>query len=550
MPTLFDYNTRTAEQIEQALKTVMLAQVPEITDLENDVFGKGLKIHAGIAEMLHYYIDNQARESNIESAQLFSSCVLLARADDYRVRSRKPFEVVVTFTLSAVAPSPILIPKDTVVENDSGLSYTTIANTTIPTGQTQASVTALQQIQFSNQNIGTTNGQASQVLEISEKLVDGSLRLSIGAEVYTPVETFYYSLPTNTAFVQTVNTKGKNDIILGDGVNGKIPTTNQTIFADYALTEGEDGKVLANTLTTIISNITLPLGFTLSCNNLLDASGGKDRDSVTDIKRNAKALNRTVETAITRETYISLGQLIQGVAKVGLKYEYGNTVDIYVIPDGGGIATPSLLASVEAYYATRKIILTKVRASSAGEVRVLLDINVTLRANAIRILVEQGIKEALANFGSLENQEIGGRIVSGTINQLVCNVVGVETCILSVFSLIPYPRPFGTTSIDLDWSVEMLEGSTSKKDWRIVFITASTFQLFRDSNFIGVFAVGSDVVQPEIKLTVSQNYSGGDTWTFSTYEYLGSKSGFYQLEEPAILRIYENDITLTMTGGI
>jgi hypothetical protein len=550
MANLFDYLSRSAEQIEQELLTVIPSELPEITDLEGDVFVRGLKVYAGLFELLHYYIDNAAQESNVESARLFSSLVLLARSDDYRVRSRKPFQAVITFTLSAPAPSAVLIPKGTVLETESGLIYTTVLDTTIAIGQTQAIVTAFQEQLFVNQNIGTTSGLASQVLLLSEKLVDGSVILTIGAQQYTPVETYYFSLPADTHFIQSVNPDGLNEIVLGDSVNGKLPTANQTILANYALTEGEAGKALADEIDTIVSVISLPSGFTLSCTNLLDASGGKDRDSTTDIKKNVKALNRTVETAISRETYKSLGELIQGVAKVGLKYEFGNTVDIFVIPDGGGIASPALLAQVEAYYSDKIIICTKVRASSAGEVRVLLTFEVELKPNAVRLQVEQDINNALTTFGSLENQEIGGKMVSGTLNQLVCNITGVETCVLQVFSLKPYARPLGSTTANLNWNVEMLSGAIVQNTWRIFFTTVSSFQLFKDDVFLGNFNVNVQVVQPEVRFTILQNFTSGDQWTFTTYSYLGDRSGTYQLDEPAILRIFEADTTLNLQGGV
>lgn len=546
----FQYLSRTREQILADVYDLLLVLCPEIQDYENDVFVKGLAIYAGIAENLHFYIDNSARENNIESCQYFRSAVILARAEDCRIRSRKPFEAVLTFTLSAAAPSVINIPQGTVVETDEGLIYTTIANATIATGATQTTITAYQQEVFTAQNIGTTTGQASQIVEMSEKLVDGSVVLTIGAQVYTPVETFYYALPDTTVFVQTVGVLGTNQIILGDGVNGKIPSTGQNIIADYALTEGENGKALAGTLTNIVSSITLPIGFTLEVTNLNDASGGKDRDNITEIKRRVKAFNHTTDTAVSREDYIYLAELVAGVARAGINYTFGNTVDAFIIPDGGGLASPALVAAVENYFETRRIILTRVRVSSAGEVRVLLEFDVNLAPNGIRILVEQGIKEALTTFGSVDNQQITGKMVSGTLNQLVCNVDGVQTCVLKVFSIVPYARPSDTTAVELNWNVEMQSGSLSVATWSIVFTSTSAFQVFKNNSFVGNFNVNDTITQPEVEFTVLQNYVAGARWDFNTYPYLGNQSGFYQLTEPSILRIYEDDITLNLIGGI
>ncbi len=549
MPNLFEYQTRTAEQIEEALKTVLPAELPEVTNSDEDPLYRGLKVFAGIFEMLQYYIDRAAQESNIESAEFFSSIVRLARAEDYRVRGRKPFEVVLTFTLSSNAPTDVVIPQGTVVETVAGLQYTTITSATIIAGTTTVNVVAQQKQLFVNQNIGTTNGTPNQTIQISEKLVDSSVILNIGAEVYTGVDTFYYSLPNSANFIQTVNSDRVNEIILGDGVNGKLPITNQTILADYALTEGEDGRASAGELTEIVSNITLPNSYTISCTNLNDASGGRDIQTNSEIAKGLKALNRTVETAVSKETYISLGYLIDGVEKVGVQYDFGNTVDVYVIPTGGGLASPLLLSQVESFYNTRRMILTQVRANNAGEVKVILKIEVTLLPNGIRALVQQNIRNALTNFGSVANQDVTGAMVSGKIDQIVCNVAGVDTCIIETFSLKPYARPIATTQ-ELNWVVELLAGSVSVDSWRIIFTSNIDFQLYKNDTFIGNYLINTLITLPEIKIFISQSYNTGDEWTFKTYPYLGNKAGVYQLSEPSILRIYDADITLNLIGGI
>jgi hypothetical protein len=546
----FDYNQRTAEQIAETLRAVLPNAVPEISFDEADPLYRSLIVFAWMTEMLHYYIDNTARESLIDSAELFPSVVRGARGVGYRVRGSVPHQALLTFTLSANAPSDVLIPQNTIVETVEGVPYRTIADATIVTGSTATSITAVQETLFSGQLLGITDGTAGQILLISESLVDGSVVLTIGAETYTPVETFFYSLPADTHFIQGVNADGVNEILLGDGVNGKLPTAGQNIEASYALTKGADGYARANTITDIISTITLPPALLIACTNPLASSGGGNRQSVAEIKRGVNALVRTTNTAVSRETYIWLGYLIPGVEKVGVFYEFGSIVDVFVLPKGGGLATPLLLSQVEAFYETRRMILTRVRASSAGEVRVLLTLNITLKPNGVRVLVEQSILATLQDLGSIANQDITGVIHSGKIDQLAYNVVGVQDSVIEVFSLVPYARPI-TASENLNWSVEMLEGCAATVRWRVEFTGATSFRLLRQDLFVGNFTTGIPITyNNEVRFTIRQNYTAGDAWTFTTYAYLGKTAGAYRLEEPSILRIYANDITINFTGGI
>lgn len=548
MANIFGYLTRSAEQVEEALRIILPTELPEITDFENDLLVRSFKIWANMNELLQYYIDNVARESNVMTAELYASLVQHARSVDYRVRSVKPCEVVLQFTLSTSLLTNVVIPQGTIVKNEDDIAYLTIQAVTIIAGTTQINAPAIQKTVITNELIGTTNGQASQVLLMPDSVVDGSVRLTINGEEYTPVDTYYYSLPDSLHFIQTVSTDTNNHIVLGDGVNGKLPTANQSIYADYETTLGKAGKAGKHTLTTV-GNPPTVIGATLTCTNPSEAFGGEDFEGIEALRKNIPLFNRTVERAVSREAYISLASLVQGVAKAGLYYNSGTIVKIFIVPEGGGIASPTFLAQVQAYMQQRIIICTQVQVESAGEIEVLLTFEVNLLPTANRIETEALLRANLIAFGSLELQEISGEMSSGNLNQVVCNTRGVQSCVLQVFSVKPYPRPT-TSDTALNWSVSLLAGSTAKNTWRIVFLSTSTFQLFREDAFVGNYTVNVAVVQPEASFTILQNYSIGLEWQFVTYPYLGDRAGKYDIDEPAILRISDANITLNLIGGL
>jgi hypothetical protein len=549
MANLFSYLSRSKEQILQDLKVMLPSELPEIKDYESDILVRGLKIWANLAENLHYYIDNVARETHISTCRLFSSAVELAVAEDYRVRGFIPCNVNLTFTLSAVSATVVLIPKGTICETADGIQYITTQDLSIPIGQLSGITNASQETFVPSAVIGITNGTENQKLILAGQIVDNSLDITIASEQYEAKETFFRSLPASLHFIQSVNSDAITEIKFGDGINGKLPSANQNINASYYTTLGTKGRVGKNKINKIVSTLSLPSGITATVTNVSESFAGSDREKTVEIAKNVSILNRTVETAISRDTYRDLGELAPGVAKAGLSYNYGTTVDIFVIPDGGGIANQAFLDAVEAYYQDKIIICTRVNVGSAGEVDVVLDIDVELLSNADRLETSQKIKNALVSFGSLDTQDISGRMVSGNIAQIVCNVAGVKSCIINVFSIIPYARPISSTT-ELNWDATLLVGSIVPHNWKIRFTASNTFQLFKDDTFAGNYTVGFLVSLPEISFIINQNYATNDEWTFVIYPFLGDRSGSYELSEPAILSIKESNITLNLIGGI
>jgi uncharacterized phage protein gp47/JayE len=548
--TVFTFEARSYDEIVAQFNQQLAALVPEIALEEGDPLYAYTLVMAGALANMHLYSDNAARESYTASARLFKSIAMLAQSEDYRIQAGVPMQAVLTFALSDVAPSDILIPAGTVVTTQDGVPYTTLTNATILLGATNTTVVAAQRELFTAQIVGTTDGTASQVIPMPDGLADNSAVLTIGAELYTPVDTFFESSPNSTHYIHRVNSFGNNEIVLGDGVNGKKPATGQTITADYAITEGAAGYARTDTITEIVSTITLPPTLDITCTNANPSSGGRDRQDIESVRRGITSQIRTAYTAVSLETYVALGYKVAGVEKVGIDYQFGTTVSVFVLPSGGGIATPALLATVKTYYEERCMILTKIATFPAGEVRLRFTANVVLANNAVRAVVEQGIIDALTSFGSVANQDIGGRVYTSSLVSLIESVEGVTAHTIADFVIVPYARPDGSTPA-LAWSVEMLAGCTATVTWQIVFTTATTFQLYKQN----VLALnGTTGVQftynNEVRATIAGTYAAGNRWTFNTYAYVGNQVGFYQLEEPSLPRIYEEDITINMTGGI
>jgi hypothetical protein len=99
----------------------------------------------------------------------------------------------------------------------------------------------------------------------------------------------------------------------------------------------------------------------------------------------------------------------------------------------------------------------------------------------------------------------------------------------------------------LTWTPVTSASATVTNKWDILFVTATTFQLAKDGNFVGTFSTGVAVVQPEITFTVTGSYSVGDAFEFYSYPQSSTDLVITEQSIPAALA---SDFSITTIGGI
>ena len=93
------------------------------------------------------------------------------------------------------------------------------------------------------------------------------------------------------------------EMVFGDGIKGVIPSLGDSIAVNYAVSQGAEGNVAANTITDIISSVSVPSGFILKVTNPDRASGGANAETLEDLQRKIPIFIRTQERAVTRQDY-------------------------------------------------------------------------------------------------------------------------------------------------------------------------------------------------------------------------------------------------------
>lgn len=545
------YFDRSFDQITNSLFVRLAAKTPEITDFSpNNPYVRDVTMVAAMSEMLGYYIDNAGREAYVASARLYASLVNLAKNCDYRIIGNRPHSTNITFTINTTGITDTFIPAGSIVTTEDGIPFVTQEDATIIAGQTTSnSVSVMQYEEVTAVAAGTSTGLANQEIAFTEKIAHDSIAVRVDGDTWFPQTTLAFSTPEDEHFVQTVNEIGQVVIYFGNAnPTGAIPGAGLAYEVDYKLTYGEDGYAAAGDINTVVTTISLPAGVTtLSVTNPLATSGGGNVETVDDLKRHIPVANRLLLRAVTAADYGNMAAQVAGVAKAKATV-INKTVTLYVVPDGGGIASSALLNDVITELSDNDMITTSLDARSAGEVHIKIAASVTALANYYNSSVKSAVETAITGWLNYNFQDISGKVVISDIYQRIENTTGVSNSVITIFHAIPYPRPVNATAPQLNWAVALLSGSTVTVKWTIVFVTTSTFRLVKNSVVVGTYSTAALVSVTEVEFTVAAGgHAVGDTYEFYTYPY---SSNTIQLTETSLPVSVLADLTINVTGGL
>lgn len=519
------YLERSYTQIKQSLISRLVTKTPEITDhTESNLLILVISMFAGLTEQLNYYVDNMARESFITTARRYSSAIKLVKLIDYRIKASIPaaVDLTINFTNSGTPfplPSNFTIAPGTLFKTTNGIIFMSTSSVTILAGATSGLIPCRQQEIVSSDNLGTTIGVASEQVPLPVNYADSSLTITVGGDVSWELkDTLGRSGPTDKHYIVEIGLSKTPYIKFGDGVNGLQVPGSQVILADYLVTEGSGGNALSSTITNIITALTVPGGPTTTILNNFDAVGGLDVESLASIAKRAPLSIRTLDRAVTKKDYEDISVLAPGVSKATVFFECGKTIDIYISPEGGGIAQIALLNTTKNYVDQRKMVTTFVNVRPAGESIIKITLEATARFRMNGVLTLQDIENALLDLYSIENSDVNKKIRKSDIIATVDNLAKVDFLKLTGLSLLPYPRPSNHTT-QLIWSPEVLIGSTARNVWRINY-DGVNFNVFKSGQYIGSTLVGVPFTDIDniIQFTISAGpYIGGQDWDFITY---------------------------------
>ena len=518
-----------------------------------------LSLFAAIAEVLHYYVDNMARETFLSTARRYDSVVKHGALVDYHARAAIAATVDVILSRSITGNSigaKLTIPQGTLFTDQSGNSWLSARDVTWYSNVTTCKVPIIQHEKYTTSalnNMVIPTGDRVQLnlgtLPNGKYYEHGSMSLQIGGESWVLVETFAKSKPTDKHFMVSVDESLNPYIMFGDGTFGKKRAAGAKITnVVFYLTNGSQGNVKSNTITSVPSVISSSIT-DATVSNAYDAGGGSNYENFTMLKEHIPLSVKTLGVAITKEDFESLAMLVDGVNKAKADYECGRKLTVYISPDGGAVASSELISRVYNLLSQRAPMTTWLKVKSAGKVQIILEMDVTGKKSYKTAEIQTQILTALYNAYSPEQAEIGGSVRVSDIYALIDNLSTVDYLHLTKFYIKPWPTTiYGNKELALGQF--KLNKATGSMTYFITFNSSTTFTVRSVSNgYVATGSVGSSlqVVDKangfDFSLDIQNNsYQSGYRYSITVSE------PNHDYEDPGFnLPVFENASQLTLT---
>lgn len=518
-----------------------------------------LSLFAAIAEVLHYYVDNMARETFLSTARRYDSVVKHGALVDYHARAAIAATVDVILSRSITGNSigaKLTIPQGTLFTDQSGNSWLSARDVTWYSNVTTCRVPIIQHEKYTTSalnNMVIPTGDRVQLnlgtLPNGKYYEHGSMSLQIGGESWVLVETFAKSKPTDKHFMVSVDESLNPYIMFGDGTFGKKPAAGAKITnVVFYLTNGSQGNVKSNTITSVPSVISSSIT-DATVSNAYDAGGGSNYENFTMLKEHIPLSVKTLGVAITKEDFESLAMLVDGVNKAKADYECGRKLTVYISPDGGAVASSELISRVYNLLSQRAPMTTWLKVKSAGKVQIILEMDVTGKKSYKTAEIQIQILTALYNAYSPEQAEIGGSVRVSDIYALIDNLSTVDYLHLTKFYIKPWPTTiYGNKELALGQF--KLNKATGSMTYFITFNSSTTFTVRSVSNgYVATGSVGGSlqVVDKangfDFSLDIQNNsYQSGYRYSITVSE------PNHDYEDPGFnLPVFENASQLTLT---
>lgn len=553
-----DVFSRSYQQIKNGLLQRMRSRLPEVTDhSEGNIFIILISMWASIAEIIHYYMDNMARETFFSTARRYSSLVKHAKLVDYHIKAAIPAsaDILIQIGDGELATSTYIIPINTMFTGQNGLTYVTTKQKTFYEGTYGVFVPVEQKVIITDKYLGIITDPNS-IIYIDETdglYVEGSATLRLGGVLWTLVDTFGYSSSSDKHFIVNMSDDQRPYIQFGDGQFGSKPSANSPIILTYYITKGEEGNAAENTIQSLSTELTVPK---VKITNPNPASGGSNYENFDMLKEHIPLSIRTLGVAITKQDYLDVAKLAPGVDKAYVDFKCGKFVNIYIVPDGGGIASESLIDSTQKYISTKKIVTTNIQVLPTGSSFIYIDLDVTGKASIRSNIIASDVLKALISAYNFNTSEINKVVRLSDIYALIDNLETVEYLSIKKLYTIPYPVPEEDVNVQLNIStfkvnhisddIEYHITYTDQYAFEIVSELGETYLTYTDSLTRVVSEDSSVDFQITISNPLSGVYSPGDRWTIK----LIPENKDQNINDYSVPRIIQSNISINVNETV
>lgn len=484
-----DYTSKDYAGFRQAMLDQAARSFPEWTGSGNaGDFGVLLiEAFSAMGDILSYYGDRVATEAFITTATQRSSILAIAQLLGYQPHGVIPSTGQVTLALATGTSGPITVPSGTkLITNlqtaiDAPLYFETTTDATITStavsvpvvqGSAQGSTQITIKVGMPDQEtvlvetLGTSTGEIDQEFSpLNSPVVEGSVRLFVGdvdAGGNSLIREWQYlddlidAGPSDDAFSLRYTDSNGVTILLGDGVNGRVPAVGLPVYAYYRVGNGSLGNVVDNQIVDFADPI---VGVTVSGSTAM--TGGLDPESTDQIRANAPKAFLSQNRAVTTADYESLAVSVPEVSKATALANNANSVAVYVLGANNTAPSSDLIDKAQKYLTTYAMAGTTVTVTAGTTVAVNVGsttspVKIGVAATYTPSAVLSAVQQAIQNLLLPENTSFGGRVSLSSAYAAIMAVPGVIYVTIPIFERADNTNNVAADVIFRAWEVPVV----------------------------------------------------------------------------------------------
>lgn len=353
-PRSLDYTSKDFDSLRFRVQSLITSVFPTWTDFQVTNFGNILlDAFAWMTDVLCFTQDNQAGESRIAAVTQRRNLLALVKLLAYKPEGASAATVDQTFTGVGLVATAI-IPAGTVIktQSETPVEFQLLNPVTLTIAQPTA-IGAIENSKAQDETFQASGQPNQQIVSGQVPYLDGSSTITDGVGLWTPVDNFLDSGPTDRHFTVDVDNNDRATVTFGDSVSGALPTG--TIAWVYKTGGGASGNVEAGSINKIDDTLVdlLSNSITVVTTNVDAASGGNDRETAAITKLKAPNSIRAPRTTVAREDYEIHALEVPGVDRaLMLSNDEDSTIaldhgSLYVVPSGTGFPSAVLKQKVK-----------------------------------------------------------------------------------------------------------------------------------------------------------------------------------------------------------
>ena len=424
----------------ESLRETLISRIPQLTDKWTDFNSSDLgivllELFCGVGDMLAYYQDTQAAEAFLPTARQRQNVINLCKLISYKLDGIHSASSAISFRIDEPLLGDLILPAGLVCRaplEEGSVDFVTVEAAMIPAGSTSATAPVVQGIPKSFE-FDSTGIRAQNVYLPFKNIAHGSVSMTIDDEQWTEVLHFQDSDRSSKHFTIDTDSLDRTTISMGDGVRGMIAPTGNRGVIKCLESVGPLGNMAPGTIDQLMSTVLLDRKpIMVHITNTVSATGGCDRESTDQARKQAPAELETLWKAVTLEDYKSLAEGFPGIAKAEVLDTNACTniryysVHLAIAPRGGGQPSAYQKEKLLAFLASRKVITVEVRVFDPVYKPIHIDMEVFAWAGESLDLVKSRMRSALEDYFRFDNVSFGQPIFYSDLVALADGVRGVS----------------------------------------------------------------------------------------------------------------------------